>query len=109
MGTIVFLALIALYLLVGWRVATIPFVIREVERCIVEYPLLAKDTREIARWRREALGFGAPLAIVWPFYLAWRTVSARTISSLPITSVEAEAKDRRIEQLERELGLRKEH
>ena len=107
---LIFLGCSVAYLAIGFRVATIPFARREFARNMREYRILLRPGKA-DEWRREALAFGLPLALVWPFYLGWRAVARRASTYIPETDPETAQRlaqqERRIAELERELDIRK--
>jgi hypothetical protein len=100
------------YLVIGFRYAAPRYVTRQVADQIEEYPSLARDPKEVARWRHTAAVEAFGPALIWPLYLACLALkpAERIARRAPLTDLEARAeirkRDERIAQLEREAGIR---
>ena len=98
------------YITIGVRFAARPYVTREVERQCRTLPTLAKDTHTIERWRRTAAHEGLFVALIWPIALTIRHLGGALAASAPLSQAELkqqiQQRDRRIADLEREVGIR---
>lgn len=101
-GALITLAVIGGYVWMVGRTAK-RYAVEETEKTIAEYPDLALKPGKVAEWRKENLGFGIPVGLVWPIYYAWRAWSRHTLGSLPPTSVELRLREKHIEELEKQL------
>jgi hypothetical protein len=104
---IIVLALAAAYLRTGMRLAGRPYVTRQVQQHCERHPTLAEDYAE--EWRREAAFEALFVTAVWPLYLAFRSLVSRVAEAAPLSDHELRRqladRDRRIAELERELGV----
>jgi hypothetical protein len=96
------------YLFIGWRCIAPGWVTREVARQVRQFSVLAANEAET--WRREAAATSIAIGLVWPLYLAFRLLTGKIADRAPLTDFEARQqladRDRRIAQLERELGVK---
>lgn len=104
-------ASVAVYAYAGVRFVACPYIAREVERNCKLYPITAEDPAEVERWRREAASEGVGFALAWPITLMIQEFSRGLADSVPPTPTEAQqqikARDRRIAELEHQLGMKK--
>lgn len=104
---IIVLALAAAYLRAGMRIAGRPYVTRQVQANGERYPNLAVD--HIEDWRREAAFEALFVTLIWPVYLGFRSLVSRVAEAAPLSDHELRRqiadRDRRIAELERELGV----
>ncbi|MUN41426.1 hypothetical protein [Actinomadura litoris] len=100
----------AVYLALGVRYAAHPFIAREVEQSCQRWPSLMNEPGKIESWRRTAAIAGVGLAPLWPAYLLYRVAINALVKTAPLSPTELRRqvtdRDRRIAELERELGLR---
>ncbi len=115
------LACIAGYYWLGLRLVARPHVAREVEDYITENAdhwktlhrviSAGEIERRVTAERRLAAGEGLFLAAIWPIVLAFRAAMGGLLATVPLSSAEAQLqiqqRDRRIAELERELGIRR--
>lgn len=105
MGWMVTLAVIGGYAWMVGRTAK-RYAIEETENSIANWKRSGLDpTAHVAEWRRGNLGFGMFIGLFWPVYLLGRMIGRRMLEALPPSSVELEARERKIAQLERDLGI----
>lgn len=104
------LAALGIYVTIGVRLAARPYVTREVERHCRDFPSLAAKPHQIDQWRRTAAYEGLVAALIWPIVLTIRHLGGALAASAPLSEVELkrqiQQRDRRIAELEREVGLR---
>jgi hypothetical protein len=100
-------AFLIAYLVAGAHYGTLNFARREFARNLDRYPSLYREASQRRQLRRECLGGGLPVALIWPVYLVWLAVASRADTFIPETDVEAAeriaAQERRIAELEAEL------
>ncbi len=105
------LALIALagYLYGGYRFLLV-WTARRVDRDIRAFPALARYPGEIERWRRDWVAAAVFPAVIWPLLLIAEFAVDRVARAVPLSSHEQELRireqQRRIQELESELGIR---
>jgi hypothetical protein len=102
LGWLIFLAAVTVWLGVGFGLVAPRWITADVERSIREWPRLADNPGEIQEWRREAMTMCWGPALIWPLMFV-RLLAVWSASRSRMTRVELE---RRIEQLEREAGIR---
>jgi hypothetical protein len=106
---VVVLSCIAIYCWAGIRLVAKPFVTTQVANHIRDYPTLAAKPGNIDAERRDMAGFGLALAVIWPAALVWRLLISGLVASAPLSDVEVQEqlkqRDRRVAELERELGM----
>lgn len=100
-GLLITLAIIAGYVWMGGRTAK-RYAIEETERLIAEWQSKRLDpSKHVEEWRRDNLGFGIFIGLVWPVYLIGRSISRHMLSTLPPTSIELRDRERRVAEMER--------
>lgn len=108
---VVVLACITTYCWAGIRLVARPFVTTQVAKHIRDFPSLASKPGNLDEERRSMAGFGLALAAIWPFVLIFQLLIGRLVASAPLSAVEAseqlKQRDRRIAELEWELGIRR--
>jgi hypothetical protein len=107
---VITLACLAIYLFIGWYFVAPRYVTREMARNFQRWSSLASVPGEVDGWRRFAAGEGAGLGLIWPVYLAGRLLTGGVARRAPLCDQEAKRKiaerDRRIAELERQLGIK---
>lgn len=96
------LACVMVWVWIGLRWFAPAYIIRAVENHIRDYPSSAREPGEIASWRREAAMESLFVALVWPVTFL-RHLVTRMDKQAGLTRYELE---KRIEELEREAGIR---
>ncbi len=118
---LIVLACIAGYYWLGLRLVARPHVAREVAGYITEHAdhwkLMGRVVapseieRRVAGQRRTASGEALFLAAFWPVVLASRAAMGVFMATTPLSGAESrlqiQQRDRRIAELERELGIRR--
>lgn len=111
MSGLAVLACIAVYYWLGIRLVARPFVTTQVAKHVRHFPTRSARLDDIDEERRFAAVGGLMLAAVWPFVLIGRLLVGRLAASAPLCDAEArellKQRDRRVAELERELGMRR--
>ncbi len=105
--TIIPLAVIGGYIWMIGRTAK-RYAVESTEKWIAEtrtmsYPEMFLTEAKIAEHRREELGFGIAVGLIWPVWHWWRWWSRRTLASLPPSSEDLRLREKRIQELESQL------
>ena len=107
LAVLAFLAGFGAYFATGMRLVGRPYVTRSVQSRCERYPNLAVDHTE--DWRRVATFEALFVSAIWPLYLTFRSLVSRVADGAPLSDYELrrelEGRDRRIAELERELGV----
>jgi hypothetical protein len=97
----------AAYLVAGMRIAGRPYVTRQVQQRCERHWILAED--HVDEWRREAAFEALFVTAIWPLYLGVRSLISRVADGAPLSDYELRRqlaeRDRRIAELERDLGV----
>lgn len=105
----ILIAIVLAYLRLGTRLAGRPYIPRAVQEHCKRYPTLAKDPVQVEGWRRDAAFESLFVTLVWPAYLTVRLLISQAAAAAPLSEHELRRqladRDRRIAELERELGV----
>lgn len=101
-------AYLAVYFWIGFAKVAPRYITRKVEQHCREWPGLT-GPRELERERRNAAGDAGMAGFFWPAYLLTTWIGRSIAAASPLITLEMkrelERRDRRIRDLERELGI----